>query len=45
MGHATTVPTISTGLKFVFKIPYDYTVEVTNIFKGLELIDTVPEEI
>ena len=45
MGHATTVPTISTGLKFVFKIRYDYTVEVTNRFKGLELIDTVPEEL
>ena len=27
------------------QIPYDYTVEVTNRFKGLELIDTVFEEI
>ena len=26
------------------QIPYDYTVEVTNIFKGLDLIDRVPEE-
>ena len=26
------------------QIPYDYTVEVTNRFKGLDLIDTVPEE-
>ena len=26
-------------------IPYDYTVEVTNIFKGLDLIDRVPEEL
>ena len=26
-------------------IPYDYTVEVTNIFKGLDLIDGVPEEV
>ena len=26
-------------------IPYDYTVEVTNRFKGLELIDRVPEEL
>ena len=25
--------------------PYDYTVEVTNRFKGLDLIDTVPEEL
>ena len=27
------------------KIPYSYTVEVTNRFKGLDLIDRVPEEI
>ena len=27
------------------KTPYDYTVEVTNRFKGLELIDRVPEEL
>ena len=26
------------------QIPYDYTVEVTNRFKGLDLIDTMPEE-
>ena len=26
------------------QIPYDYTVEVTNRFKGLDLIDSVPEE-
>ena len=26
------------------KIPYDYTVEVRNRFKGLDLIDRVPEE-
>ena len=26
-------------------IPYDYTEEVTNRFKGLELIDRVPEEL
>ena len=24
------------------QIPYDYTVEVTNRFKGLDLIETVP---
>ena len=29
----------------VNKIPYDYTVEVTNIIKRLDLIDTVPEEL
>ena len=27
------------------QIPYDYTVEVTNRFKGLELIDRLPEEL
>ena len=27
------------------KIPYDYRVEVTNRFKGLDLIDRVPEEL
>ena len=27
------------------KIPYDYTVEVTNRFKGFDLIDKVPEEL
>ena len=26
------------------QIPYDYTVKVANRFKGLELIDRVPEE-
>ena len=27
------------------QIPYDYTVEVTNRFKGFHLIDRVPEEL
>ena len=27
------------------QIPYDYRVEVTNIFNGLDLIDCVPEEL
>ena len=27
------------------QIPYDYTVEVTNRFKGLDLIDGVPEKL
>ena len=27
------------------QIPYDYTVEVTNTFKGLGLVDRVPEEL
>ena len=26
-------------------IPYDYTVEVTNRFKGLDLVDRVPEKL
>ena len=26
-------------------IPYDYTMEVRNRFKGLDLIDRVPEEL
>ena len=25
--------------------PYDYTVEVTNRFKGLDLVDRMPEEL
>ena len=27
------------------QIPYDYTVEVTNGFQGLDLIERVPEEL
>ena len=27
------------------QIPYDYTCETTNKFKGLDLIDRVPEEL
>ena len=27
------------------QIPYEYTVEVRNRFKGLHLIDTVPDEL
>ena len=29
----------------VNQIPYNYTVEVTNRFKGLDLIERVPEEL
>ena len=29
----------------LYQIPYYYTVEVTNRFKGLDLIDRVPEEL
>ena len=43
----------SSALSFLYRsfryclnqIPYDYTVEVTNRFKGLDLIDGVPEEL
>ena len=27
------------------RIPYNYTVEVTNRFRGLDLIDRVPDEL
>ena len=27
------------------QIPYDYTVEIRNKFKGLDLIDKVPDEL
>ena len=29
----------------LYQIPYDYTVEVRNRFKGLALIDRVPDEL
>ena len=29
----------------LIQIPYDYTLEVTNRFQGLDLIDRVPEEL
>ena len=30
---------------YLNQIPYDYTVEVRNRFKGLDLIDGVPDEL
>ena len=30
---------------YLSQMPYGYTVEVTNIFKGLDLLDRVPEEL
>ena len=30
---------------YLNQIPYDYTAEVRNRFKGLDLIDTVPDEL
>ena len=37
---------ITRPLRYDLKqIPYDYIVEVTNTFKGLDLIDRVPEEL
>ena len=32
-------------LHYLNQIPYDYTVEVRNRFKGLDLIDRVPDEL
>ena len=29
----------------IIQIPYDYTVEVRNRFKGLDQIDSVPDEL
>ena len=29
----------------LYQIPYDYTVEVRNRFKGLDMIDRVPDEL
>ena len=29
----------------LYQIPYNYTVEVTNRFKGLDLIDRLPDEL
>ena len=29
----------------LYQIPYDYTVEVMNRFKGLDLVNRVPEEL
>ena len=31
--------------RYDLKIPYDYTVEVRNRFKALDLIDRVPDEL
>ena len=33
------------GLLLLKQIPYDYTVKVRNRFKGLDLIDRVPDEL
>ena len=32
-------------LTIINQIPYDYTVEVTNRFKGLDLIDRLPQDL
>ena len=37
--------TIRTFRYDLSQIPYDYTVEVRNRFKGLDLIDRVPDEL
>ena len=56
MDHELLIPKFRLKLKKVEKttrlfryninqIPYDYTVEVRNRFKGLDLIDRVPDEL
>ena len=30
---------------YVLQIPYDYTVEVRNRFKGLDLVDRLPDKL
>ena len=32
-------------MHYLNQIPYDYTVEVMNRFKGLDMVDRVPEEL
>ena len=47
-GKATPSNTLAWRIPFRYdlnQIPYDYTVEVRNRFKGLDLIDRVPEEL
>ena len=48
MSHVCTAtlsaPNAAAGLH-LNQIPQDYTVEMTNRFKGLDLIDRVPEEL
>ena len=46
--QADSLPSEPRGKPFVYdlnQIPYDYTVDVTNSFKRLDLIDRVPEEL
>ena len=42
LGHLTLKPAFRYDLN---QIPYDYTVEVRNRFKALDLIDRVPDEL
>ena len=45
-GKLKIVRKITRSLKYnLNQISYDYTVEVTNRFKGLDLVDRVPEEL
>ena len=37
--------TFGSNKVYLKQIPYDYTVGLMNRFKGLDLIDTVPEEL
>ena len=42
-GNCRTLILIYLVLSNLNQIPYDYTVEVRNRFKGLDLIDSVPD--
>ena len=42
LSHLSTITPFRYNLN---KIPYDYTVEVRNRFKGLDQIDRVPDEL
>ena len=44
LGHVS-ARSIAAGTYELNQIPYDYTVEVKNRFKGLDLVDRVPDEL
>ena len=43
--HTHTAKTTRSFRYDLNQIPYDYTVEIRNKFKGLDLIDRVPDEL
>ena len=44
LGHVS-ARSIAAGTYELNQIPYDFTVEVKNRFKGLDLVDRVPDEL